>query len=138
VVWVCTGINSHLDKLIFYILLGVSPILELQKIPYSVVMSILAMATNFRRFLNKPTQVAITGLICLSFYLVLNGNLFRLWSLNRDFNRLASDISNLHTETLKIQGQLSEAKDPIFIEKQARDRLDLVSENDMVFVFADE
>lgn len=37
-----------------------------------------------------------------------------------------------------LEKSLIEARDPAFIERQARDRLDLVRENDLVFVFPEE
>lgn len=101
-------------------------------------MSIIVAATTFRRFLNQPSKVAMTCATFLVAYLVFNGTVFRLWSLDRDFNRLQADIEQINSDTLKLEGQLREAKDPAYIEKQARDRLDLVSENDIVFVFANE
>lgn len=101
-------------------------------------MSITVAATNFRKFLNHPSRVAISCLVFLVVYLILNGTVFRLWSLNRDFDRLTADIQKIQGETVRLQAQLKEAKDPSFIEKQARDRLDLVSENDLVFVFAND
>lgn len=70
--------------------------------------------------------------------LVLDGSLFRLWKLHRDFNQLNSDIASLQGQHLALKNQLTKAKDPAFMEREARDRFDLVSEGDLVFVFADE
>ena len=36
------------------------------------------------------------------------------------------------------EAQLRKARDPVFLEKEARDRFDLVSEGDLVFVFSEE
>lgn len=101
-------------------------------------MSIAIAATRFRSFLNHPAKVAMSCFVFLCVYLILNGTVFRLWSLNRDQDRLTMDIQRLKQESSHLQVQLKEAKDPSFIEKQARDRLDLVGENDLVFVFAND
>lgn len=67
--------------------------------------------------------------------IVLNGNLFRLWGLHRDFDRINSEIIQTRQSIQSLSGQLKQAKDPSFIERQARDKLDLAGEHDLVFVF---
>ncbi len=76
------------------------------------------------------------GLVLLN--LVLDGSLFRLWSLHRDFDALQVARTNLESQNLKLEAQLKRAKDPAFLEREARDRFDLVSEGDLVFVFSEE
>ncbi len=70
--------------------------------------------------------------------LVLDGSLFRLWSLHRDYDGLQSEIQAVKKQNDKLKGQLQKAKDPAFLEREARDRFDLVSEGDLVFVFSEE
>lgn len=70
--------------------------------------------------------------------LLLNGLLWRLWGLHRDQARLINDIAATKAGIQNLTVQLKEAKDPSFIERQARDKLDLVSEKDLVFVFSDQ
>ena len=65
----------------------------------------------------------------------MNGNLFRLWGLYRDYDRIVFDIKNTQTTIASLTAQLKQAKDPSFIERQARDKLDLAGEHDLVFVF---
>lgn len=69
--------------------------------------------------------------------LILNGTLWRLWGLYRDHDRLNQDIKNIQTENLQIDQRMKLVKDPTYIERQALDKLDLVDENDLIFVFAD-
>lgn len=69
---------------------------------------------------------------------LLDGVLWRLWSLRRDTERLEMVIASTRTSILSLDRQLRQAKDPAFIERQARDRLDLVGENDLIFVFPEE
>ena len=70
--------------------------------------------------------------------LVLDGSLFRLWKLHRDFNQLTTDITSLQGQHMQLKTQLTKAKDPAFMEREARDRFDLVNEGDLVFVFSDD
>ena len=101
-------------------------------------MSVRNMASSFRSFLNHPGRVTI---LCLAFFaitLLMNGLLWRLWGLHRDFERLTVETGGTKKDIEKLNGQLKQAKDPSFIERQARDKLDLVSEKDLVFVFPEQ
>ncbi len=93
---------------------------------------------SIRQFLDHPARVATLCLVFLAATLVLNGNLWRLWGLHRDFDHLSAQIIQTTQSTRTLEAQLKQAKDPNFIERQARDRLDLAGEHDLVFVFADE
>lgn len=93
---------------------------------------------GLRRFLNRPDWVFF---VCLAFFgstVLFDGILWRLWGLHRDHARLSSEVSTLQNEIKSLDHQLAQAKDPSYIERQARDRFDLVGENDLVFVFPEE
>ena len=98
--------------------------------------------TGFFRGLNNLLQAPqkviwiCLGLVVLN--LVLDGSLFRLWSLHHDYNLIHKNIQTLETQNAKLRMQLQKAKDPAFLEREARDRFDLVSEGDLVFVFSEE
>lgn len=96
------------------------------------------MALSFRRLLNHPGKVATFCVVFLATTLVMNGLLWRLWGLHRDFERLTFEISNTQGGIEKLNAQLKQAKDPSFIERQARDKLDMVDEKDLVFVFPEQ
>jgi len=70
--------------------------------------------------------------------LVMDGSLFRLWSLHRDHENFQTNIAALEQQNSKLNIQLAKAHDPAFLEREARDRFDLVSEGDLVFVFSEE
>lgn len=70
--------------------------------------------------------------------LVMDGSLFRLWGMHRDFENIKQNIHQLEQQNQKLTVQLAKAKDPAFLEREARDRFDLVSEGDLVFVFSEE
>lgn len=101
-------------------------------------MSYTQFAVGLRRFLNHPTRVATSCLVVFLISIVLNGNLFRLWGLHRDHARIMSEIQEARANISALSGQLKQAKNPSFIEREARDKLDLAGEHDLVFVFPEQ
>jgi cell division protein FtsB len=101
-------------------------------------MSYTKFAVGLRRLLNRPGSVAVFCLFVFGVSIVLNGNLWRLWGLHRDFARISEEISTTKQGIRDLSGQLKQAKDPAFIERQARDKLDLAGEHDLVFVFPEQ
>lgn len=101
-------------------------------------MNLVLVAARFRHFLNEPIRVLIVSLTLCGLYLLFNGNLLRLWSLHRDVSRLEVGIQEAKRQSQLLDLQLIQAKDPHYIERQARDRLDFAGEQDLVFVFAEE
>jgi hypothetical protein len=90
-----------------------------------------------RQLLN-PTRILF---YCLGFALVslaFNRGLVNLYSLHRDKQKLLEQIVEVKAQIIDLDGKLKQTKDPSFMEHQALDRYDLVEENDLVFVFADE
>lgn len=88
--------------------------------------------------LQTPQKVIwiCLGLVVLN--LVLDGSLFRLISMYRDHHDIQSKLVTLNQQTQSLKARLKEARDPVFLEREARDRFDLVSEGDLVFVFSEE
>lgn len=101
-------------------------------------MSYTRFAIGLRLLLNHPTKVATYCLIAFVSSIILNGNAFRLWSLHRDFDRMNNEIYQTRQNIGSLSDKLKQAKDPAFIEREARDKLDLAGEHDLVFVFAEQ
>ena len=94
--------------------------------------------SGINELLQHPPRVLwLCGLLII-LNLVVDGSLFRLWGLRRDYTQMQSSITQLRTRSDDLKFKLQKAKDPSFLEKEARDRFDLVSEGDLVFVFTDE
>jgi len=93
---------------------------------------------RLNNLLQAPQKVIwiCLGLVVLN--LIIDGSLFRLWSLHRDYQTIQGNILSLDQQNAKLKMQLAKAKDPAFLEREARDRFDLVSEGDLVFVFSEE
>lgn len=88
--------------------------------------------------LQHPQKVIWICLGLLTLNLVLDGSLFRIWSLHRDAESIAASIETLQAQNVEMKKRLQRAKDPAFLEREARDRFDLVREGDLVFVFSEE
>lgn len=88
--------------------------------------------------LQRPVQVLSICLFLLFAGLILDGSLFRLWVLHRDSVDIEQKMKNVRAATGELQMKIKKAKDPQFIEIQARDRFELAEEGDLIFVFSDE
>jgi hypothetical protein len=97
--------------------------------------SVKKIAVGVREALNSPGKVLTYCSIFFVLTLSLNGVPLRLWGLSRDTERFESETFKTRNEIKVLASKLSQASDPAFIEKQALDRLDLVGENDLIFVF---
>lgn len=89
-------------------------------------------------FVKHPLRVFLTCAIFVVAGLLLDGTMFRLWRLSRDTDELAARTVQMRIETTKLDHKILQSKDPNFLELEARERLDLASEGDLVFVFSDE
>lgn len=97
---------------------------------------------GFFRVLNDLLQTPQKVVwICLGLIIVncvVDGSLLRLWALHRDYHQLEQNVGQLEGQNQELRRRLARAKDPAFLEREARDRFDLVSEGDLVFVFSED
>lgn len=94
--------------------------------------------TAGNQLLNQPLKVFW---ICLTVFIVsviFDGSFIRLWSLHREASVLETKIDNDKEQAKQLEFKIHQAQQPAFIERQARDQLDLVRDGDLVFVFADD
>jgi cell division protein FtsB len=96
------------------------------------------LAKSVSDILQHPLRVFAISLALVVAGLVLDGSLFRLWRLDRDTTDILSRIEVLKSQTHEIDQKIKRARDPNFIEIEAREKFDLASEGDLVFVFSDE
>lgn len=90
----------------------------------------------FREWLQSPLSVLLVA-GALSFGAVLiDGTLFRLWSLARDRDQLENRIVDLKHSITDKEKRVAQSNRPEFIERQARESLDLVRDGDLVFIFS--
>lgn len=95
-------------------------------------------AIGLRDWLQKPWMVFLCSFGVAFGAVLLDGTMFRIWSLNRDHNRLEE-----RTEALKVSledkaRRVNQANQPEYIERQVREQLDFVRDGDLVFVFSND
>ncbi|MCB0350230.1 MAG: septum formation initiator family protein [Bdellovibrionales bacterium] len=96
------------------------------------------LAKILNDFLLHPVRVFVTCLALVAAGLILDGSLFRLWRLDRDSHDLNNRMKILRKETQLLDEKIKQAKDPNFLEIEAREKFDLANEGDLIFVFSDE
>ena len=90
------------------------------------------------RILYRPRAVLLVCVVFSTVSLLFNGSLLRLYGLTHERARLIDDLELNSKHIQELSKQLRMARDPSFIEREARDRYDLADQDDLVFVFADE
>jgi cell division protein FtsB len=91
--------------------------------------------SRFRNFLNRPLKVLLVCNVVFAAYLFLNGAVWRVWGLKRDQATISDQILKAKERSKLLDMQIRQAKDQSFIARQAKDKLDMVGEHDLVFVF---
>ncbi len=86
-------------------------------------------------FLEKPLSVFWVCLALLVIHLLLRGSFIQWWSLLSYRASLLDQIQAVQLQSEQLEHQIKEAHHPEFIERQARNQLDLVREGDLIFVF---
>lgn len=95
------------------------------------------MVATLNHWLNSPIKVLWVCLGIIFLVLISDGSVFRLWNLHGDQERITGNIAKLEKGFQVLDGQYLKVNDPEFLEQQARDRLDLAGEDELIFVFSD-
>lgn len=91
--------------------------------------------SRFRNFLNRPLKVLLVCNCVFAAYLFMNGAVWRVWGLKRDQATITKQIQQAEQRSIALDMQIKQAKDQSYIARQAKDKLDMVGEQDLVFVF---
>ncbi|MCH2533711.1 MAG: septum formation initiator family protein [Bdellovibrionales bacterium] len=76
-------------------------------------------------------------LIFLSFSLLLDGSMYRLWKLNQQFSFFQQELKSLELKEQQLAKDLQNVKNPAFMKRLAQERLDLTDKGDLIFVFTE-
>lgn len=96
------------------------------------------MVATLNHWLNSPIKVFWACVAIIFLILISDGSVFRLWNLHGDQERITKNIGKLEKDFQVLDGQYLKVNDPEFLEQQARDRLDLAGEDELIFVFSDK
>ena len=99
--------------------------------------NIYGYGLKFRIFLNNPVKVFLVCILVFVVSLFFNGAIWRVWGLHHDSDTIQKQIMSSRAQAKVLDMQIKQAKDPSFIERQAKDKLDMVGANDLVFVFSE-
>lgn len=87
-------------------------------------------------WLERPSRVLLFCLVFGALQLLIQGNLLHLFRMHADREMLAGQLVGIQKELFHLETRIDQAKDPTFIEREAKDRLDMAGEDELVFVFA--
>lgn len=88
--------------------------------------------------IHRPQKVFIICLVFVISSLVTEGSLWRLYHLQKDQQKLVSKIQEEKSKIVKIRQDIKRVKDPSYLEHQARERLELLEKDDLLFIFSEE
>lgn len=70
--------------------------------------------------------------------LIVDGSVLELWKLTGERKKAQAQIEETKKQIAHLQQELIRAQDPEFIQRQARDRFNMVGEHDLLFLFPSE
>jgi len=92
---------------------------------------------SFQRFIDQPGKVFFVAAAVTLFLVVLNGSLWRFWSLQKNQEKMVSRLMDIEEKSRRLEFEIHEANKLTYIERQATDQFDYVREGDLIFVFAE-
>jgi cell division protein FtsB len=93
---------------------------------------------SVHQLLQSPIKVLWICLALAFINLILDGSLYRYYILNKDLNETREKIHIVSKSNADLNSQITKMKDPSHLEQVARERFDLVKENELVFVFSED
>lgn len=92
----------------------------------------------FQEWLQKPYGVFIACLIFLGINIIFDGTLFKIRELYLNKQQLLQASEEIKIKNERIVSILERLKDPTYLEKEARNRLNLAGEGDLIFIFPED
>jgi len=90
------------------------------------------------KLLYRPYFTFLLCLLFLAINLILDGTLFRVFRLNRDLRIVKNRIEHIQQKNQKIKNKIKKFSDPDFLKTEARERLDYVGDEDLIFIFPEK
>lgn len=97
-----------------------------------------ALFDAVHRLLQSPVKVLWICLALAFVNLILDGSLYRYYVLTKDLKQIRGKIEQVSLSNENLEEQIRKMKDPSHLEQVARERFDLVKENELVFVFSED
>lgn len=93
------------------------------------------LGSQLLMFLARPYRVFILGFTLFFFTLIVDGSFFQLWSLHQHRKELEKNVLTIQLKNKELDLLLLEARSTRYVERQAREQLNLVADGDLMFVF---
>ena len=92
---------------------------------------------RFQNLLHEPTKVFFVAASVTLFLVIMNGSLWRFWSLQQNQKQMVSRIMDIKEKSRRLEFEIHQANKMTYIERQATDQFDFVREGDLIFVFSE-
>jgi len=92
---------------------------------------------SISQILDEPLKVFFIAAAMTLFLVILNGSLWRFWSLKSNQEKMVTRIMDIQEKTRRLDFEIHEAGKLTTIERQATDQFDFVREGDLIFVFSE-
>ena len=90
-----------------------------------------------KEFLDRPLWVLILCVTVVGAHLILDGTVLRMWRLYHSRKVLENRITDINIKNQLVEERLGKLSDSRFLEREVRDRFNLVGEEDIIFIFSD-
>jgi len=92
-----------------------------------------------RNLLENPLKLTGIALIVAFSSLLAGGTLLDLWNLNREKIKIQGKLTQTLVNNSILEAKIKQARSSDkFIAKQAREHLDLVKDDELIFIFENE
>ena len=98
----------------------------------------LLFKTWVQKFSHQPLWTLIACLILLCAHLILDGTVLSLWQLYHNRQALENRIADLTHKNGQVERRLKKLSERPFLEKEVKDRFNMVGEEDIIFIFSEE
>lgn len=93
----------------------------------------------FRDLLDRPMKVAMLAVVVAFSSLLIGGTFLDLWNLKQEKIKLQTGLDQTLKSNFYLQSKIKQAKSSDqFIGRQAREKLDLVKKDELIFIFENE
>jgi len=97
-----------------------------------------ATGVRIQSLLQKPMTILMACMVFALINLFVRGSFMNLVKLHSDRNRLIHNLQDIDGQIRSLQFKIQQTKDPVFIERQAKDNLDMAGDDELVFVFSSD
>ena len=91
-----------------------------------------------KKFSHQPLWTLMACLILLCAHLIWDGTFLNLWQLYHNRQALEKRINDLTDKNIQVEKRLKKLSERPFLEKEVKDRFNMVGEEDIIFIFSEE